>query len=114
MITDWLNVSSLSSDRFSASVPTASWSFDGKFQRNQHSLPIGGLPSLSHAFKICELNPYPKKFSDEDVDITEVLRERGNMFWRCRDRNYVCYKSFVDDGIRTAVSSQMEERKNMC
>lgn len=28
------------------------------------------------------------------------------MFWRCRRRNYVCYKSFVDDGIKTATDSR--------
>lgn len=91
---------------------TESWGFDGKFQKNEHELPIGDLPSLSHPFKICELDPYPKKFSDDNLRITESLRERGNMFWRCRGRNYVCFKSFVDDGIKTAVSPYLDKRKN--
>lgn len=112
MVTNWLNVSSVSSDKFSASIPAASWSFDGKFQRNEYSLSIRGLPSLSHAFKIYELNPHPKNYSDEDLEITQILRERGKMFWGCRGRNYVCYKSFVDDGIRTAVSHHVDERKH--
>lgn len=70
-------------------------------------MTIRDLPSLSHAFKICDLSPHPKIFSHEDVSITNSLRERGKMFWRCRGRNYVCYKSFVDDGIKTAVSSHL-------
>ncbi|KAI7776596.1 hypothetical protein LA080_004746 [Diaporthe eres] len=106
VITNWVEVFSTSSDTFSASVPTASWSFDGKFQRNEYSLPIGHVPSLSHAFQICALNPHPMEFSDENIEITQSLRERGKMFWRCRGRNYVCYKSFVDDGMRTATDSR--------
>lgn len=86
----------------------ASWSFDGKFQRNEAPLTIRDLPSLSHAFKISDLNPRPKAFLEDDLGTTQNLRERGNMFWRCRRRNYVCYKSFVDDGIKTAVSSHLE------
>ena len=54
------------------------------------------------------MNPHPMDFSDDNIAITESLRERGKMFWRCRGRNYVCYKSFVDDGIKTAVGSELD------
>lgn len=108
LVTGWLRRWFPAPDRFSAKIMAASWSFDGKFQRYEIFLTIGDLPSLSHAFKISDLNPYPKAFSDNGIGITKALRERGNMFWRCRFRNYVCYKSFVDDGIKTAVSSRMK------
>lgn len=111
-VTYWLRVWASTSDKFSASVLATSWSFDGKFQRKETLLHIGDVPSLSHAFRISELNPHPKAFSDENIDITKSLRERGKMFWRCRGRNYVCYKSFVDDGIKTAVSFHMDKRRN--
>lgn len=111
-VKNWLRVWSTSSDKFAASVGATSWSFDGKFQRRDESLNIGDLPSLSHAFRICEINPHPKAFSDEEIGITKSLRERGKMFWRCRGRNYVCYKSFVDDGIKTAVSLHLKKWKD--
>lgn len=100
------------SEKISPTIMAECWSFDGKFQRSNYVLHIDDLPSSSHPFKICELKPYPLKFSDDNLCITENLRERGNMFWRCRSRNYVCFKSFVDDGIKTAVSSYLDIRKN--
>lgn len=108
-LSDWFTPAS---QKLTPSIMAESWSFDGKFQRNPTILHIDDLPSSSHAFKICELQPYPLKFSDDNLSITENLRERGKMFWRCRSRNYVCFKSFVDDGIKTAVSSHLDIRKN--
>lgn len=106
LVTDWLQLDNENSDRFSPSIPAASWSFDRRFQKNESSLHIGDLPSLSHSFNICELNPYPIQFSHSKLGITESLRDRGKMFWKCRGRNYVCFKSFVDDGIKTATDSR--------
>lgn len=112
MVTDWLTACSPSSDKFSASITATSWSFDGNFQRNENTLQIHDLFSLSHAITICELDPFPIEFSNDKLETLKNLRERGEMFWKCRARNYVSYKSFVDDGIETAVSSRMNGRND--
>jgi hypothetical protein len=43
---------------------------------------------------------YPMKFAD--IELQKTLRARGEMFWKCRKRNYVCYNTGPEDGIQSA------------
>ena len=64
-------------------------------------LPIHSLLSATGTFDIKELAVYPIKFAD--IELQKALRARGETFWKCRRRNYVCYNSTSDDGIQNGV-----------
>ncbi|KAJ3545953.1 hypothetical protein NM208_g2249 [Fusarium decemcellulare] len=99
---DWLTVGT-SKNGFSASIDVSSWSFDGKFLRASEKLSINSLPSESDEFDITELPLYPMEFASESV--VTALRNRGQMFWKCRFRNYVsCATEQEDDGIQNSAS----------
>jgi hypothetical protein len=83
-------------------LTTASWSFDGNFQRNETVLRIDDLPSLSEPFNIRSLKVYPLEFADEETK--QLLRARGEMFWICRKRAYVCCNKELDMPINAVVS----------
>jgi len=83
-------------------LTTESWSFDGNFQRNETVLEIDELPSLSEPFNIRSLKIYPLKFADEETQ--QLLRTRGEMFWACRKRAYVCCNKELDMPINAVVS----------
>lgn len=72
---------------FAGYIDGISWRFDGNFQRKTARLPIGGLPSRYAPFEIMDLITYPMKFAD--IQLQKTLRARGEMFWKCRKRNYV-------------------------
>lgn len=55
----------------------------------QVSLRINGLPSLEEKLRIVDLPVYPMRFASEHV--VRILRNRGQMFWKCRNRKYVSY-----------------------
>ncbi|KAI0468851.1 ATPase [Xylaria cf. heliscus] len=65
------------------------WTFDGNFQKETLRVIVNPPTSLTK-FPIRHLSIYPARFAKKS-DIM-AIRERGKMFWKCRHRNYVCYK----------------------
>lgn len=85
------------------SINCLRWSFDGNFQRDTGSLRIKNIPSdKEKEIKITNLDVYPSRFAEPDI--LQKLRARGDMFWKCRKRRYVCYDDAVDDTMNMAVS----------
>lgn len=82
-------------------IQCANWTFDGSFQRTKRKLQIHNMPTDGD-FMIADLVVYPLRFAGEAM--TNALRERGEMYWRCRERRYVCYHDGPDDAIEIAVS----------
>jgi len=70
-------------------IEGSSWTFNGTFQNIVEQLPIGHLPSTTEAFNITDLTLYPLEYAG--VELKHALRARGEMFWRCRWKNYVYY-----------------------
>jgi len=64
-------------------------------------MSIGRLPSMKEPFDIREMELYPIKYAE--VDLEDLIRARGQMFWKCRFKNYVCYDGESDD-IRSHAS----------
>ncbi|CAN9266537.1 unnamed protein product [Alternaria alternata] len=64
------------------------WKYDGTFFR-EHFTTVSEWPSRSKQVTITDLSAYPIRFAVEGVELK--LRQRGHMFWSCRDRKYVDY-----------------------
>lgn len=44
---------------------------------------------------------YPIRFASRES--IEEVKQRGKMFWECRQRKYVCYKGRFDQGVNSVV-----------
>lgn len=77
------------------------WTFDGNFQRASTIIPIDRLPSDDSLFEINKLTVYPMIYAEENVQ--NAIRARGEMFWKCRRQNYVCYSDRSMDGTQNSV-----------
>ncbi|GAP89771.1 putative TOB3 [Rosellinia necatrix] len=86
---EWLDIPS-------RSILGTKWTFDGNFEKRQMRFGLNKPPSLTRKFPVRELSIYPARFADEGDII--AIRERGKMFWKCRRRNYVCYKGAEFEG----------------
>lgn len=75
------------------------WTFDGNFEKATRPISIHWLPSLTDPFDIRDLVLYPIKFAEPGLE--NLLRARGEMFWQCRFRNYVCYNGGLSDSIQS-------------
>ncbi|KAE8448392.1 hypothetical protein EG329_009456 [Mollisiaceae sp. DMI_Dod_QoI] len=75
---------------FLGSLECTSWAFDGNFEQEEASIFLEELPSLTEPFKIQDMDLYPVEYAEPKLVAT--LRQRGVMFWKCRHRNYVCYR----------------------
>ncbi|KAI1359949.1 hypothetical protein F5Y08DRAFT_62021 [Xylaria arbuscula] len=106
--TDWLH-------QAERRIVGTKWIFDGNFKQEHTHFTINEFPSDAEELPIQDLSLYPARFAkNEDLD---AIRRRGRMFWKCRHRNYVCYKDTKSDGahsmsdprfmIDTAVFRQM-------
>ncbi|KAH7333350.1 ATPase [Rhexocercosporidium sp. MPI-PUGE-AT-0058] len=76
------------------------WVFDGDFQRSSRPVNISKLPSPTGSFPINEMEIYPLRYADQTI--RDTIRARGEMFWKCRRQNYVCYRNKSMDGIQNA------------
>lgn len=110
-VTDWLIT-----NQYFASLPLTCWVFDGNFQRNEsmqklHDPPFTTLnPSQAdEEFAITSLQLYPLSSAVEKV--RETLKRRGNMFWRCRKRNYVSYRGLLQDDTQSVGQSLIDHPK---
>ncbi|KFY06830.1 hypothetical protein V492_07707 [Pseudogymnoascus sp. VKM F-4246] len=81
-----------------------SWAFNGTFQKTASELSIDWLPSMTDPFNISDLMIYPIKFAENGLKNT--LRARGEMFWKCRWRNYVSYSEDSTSGIQRTSDSR--------
>ncbi|KAL2687306.1 hypothetical protein Neosp_004863 [[Neocosmospora] mangrovei] len=88
---------------YNGSITATSWSFDGSFKQIRKYLVIPS-PRFTGEFAITSLAFYPQKFaSDETV---AALLKRGNMFWKCRKRNYVFHAEVRGDGTQNSLDSR--------
>jgi hypothetical protein len=67
-----------------------SWEFDGTFFRYPITLR-NEWPSRAKQVAITSLPIYPLRYDTKEVE--EKLRARGRIFWSCRNRKYVSYKT---------------------
>jgi hypothetical protein len=50
---------------------------------------------MKEPFDICDMDLYPIIYAG--TDLMDLIRARGQMFWKCRFKNYVCYDGEFDD-----------------
>ncbi|KAF4438887.1 aaa family atpase [Fusarium acutatum] len=97
--TNWLAVigSLPTKANFQALIQVSYWDFDGNFQRFNSTLNLSGLPSLTEEFPINAMMVFPIKYVDDGT--VSNLRRRGQMFWKCRHRKYVCVRGTPEDHL---------------
>lgn len=101
--TSWLAIfgSPTTKGDFQALIKVSYWDFDGNFQRFNSTLNISGLPSLTEEFPINAMMVFPMNYVDNGT--VSNLRRRGEMFWKCRHRKYVCVRGTPEDHFYGAV-----------
>jgi hypothetical protein len=87
---------------FKRIIDCVHWTFNGNFQRARETLVIDSFPSLEEPFDIRSLQFYPIKYAEDGLQ--DIIRTRGEMFWKCRFRNYVCYSGPSSDSIQSNAS----------
>ncbi|KAF5580458.1 aaa family atpase [Fusarium pseudocircinatum] len=87
---------------FQASIQVSYWDFDGNFQLFNSTLNLRGLPSLTEEFPINAMMVFPMEYVDNGTVYN--LRQRGQMFWKCRHRKYVCVRGTPEDHLNGANS----------
>ncbi|KAF6808464.1 AAA family ATPase [Colletotrichum sojae] len=104
--THWIKIDSLTESSFSARIDATTWDFSGTFQKVEETIAVEDLPEAESngSFLIQDLVVYPMEYASKDV--VEALRKRGQMFWKCRHRNYVSSSRFSDDGIQASSDSR--------
>ncbi|KAF5618856.1 aaa family atpase [Fusarium tjaetaba] len=102
--TSWLAIigSPPAKGNFQALIQVSYWDFDGNFQRLYSTLDVSALPSLTEEFPINTLMVFPMKYVDNGT--VRNLRQRGQMFWECRHRKYVCVRGTPEDHLYGANS----------
>jgi hypothetical protein len=100
VLLNWPNIEQ-TRDFITVGMTASHWTFDGTFERVKTGLNLHQIPSEDVIFPITELAIYPKRFARPNV--VQVLENRGRMFWKCRQHNYVCLKNTEDDGLRSTV-----------
>ena len=107
-------------------LQTWHWEFDGNFQRQSNTLRFSiqtdiveesakGAPSKEtatledkirqvkkKAITIQSLAIQPLRYSEPAI--TETLKRRGKMYWKCRERRFVSYQENDTDNSQSAVS----------
>lgn len=104
---DWVQSTERTrSQDFSGMIEGVCWTFDGKFQKKFTKLTIDRVPSMKESFNVRDLMLYPIKFAESGLE--DALRARGEMYWKCRQRNYVCYNGEFNDGIQSTVCIRIQ------
>jgi hypothetical protein len=112
MVSDWLDLppdwSNMQRDSeiFPGTIDVSHWNFDGSFQRVEKTLSVSEIPSMEEEFAITDLMIYPLSFAGQDLK--QVMLRRGRMFWKCRKRNYVCYKNPAEHGYHSTVCVKLK------
>ncbi|KAF6822948.1 AAA family ATPase [Colletotrichum plurivorum] len=101
--TDWIKIDSPTESSFSARIDATTWDFTGTFQKIEETIAVEELPEAESdgSFLVQDLVAYPMEYASKDT--VGALRKRGQMFWKCRHRNYVSSSRFSDDGIQAPV-----------
>ncbi|KAF2999956.1 hypothetical protein E8E14_003520 [Neopestalotiopsis sp. 37M] len=103
---DWAKVSHIG-DRKKAlrvNLESSYWTFNGKFESREKSLTIKRFPSEREEFAIADLSIYPQRFASQET--VRAMRERGRMFWKCRERHYIQAITQSDNGLRETAHSR--------
>ncbi|KAH7464081.1 hypothetical protein FOMA001_g17905 [Fusarium oxysporum f. sp. matthiolae] len=95
--TSWLNILTplATGCTMEVEISAKHWAFDGNFQQVNTSLTISRLPSMTEEFSINAMTVFPMEYCDNDI--VDSLRRRGQMFWKCRRRKYVCARDAPQD-----------------
>ncbi|RGP72192.1 p-loop containing nucleoside triphosphate hydrolase [Fusarium sporotrichioides] len=72
------------------SLKCYNWSFNGTFQREETILQIPWPAEDQGPVAITDLSIYPLRFNP-DGQLEQTLRDRGTMFWACRERKFLGY-----------------------
>ncbi|KAJ4237552.1 hypothetical protein NW757_013253 [Fusarium falciforme] len=72
------------------SLKCYTWTFDGRFRKEEKSLNIQWPSKDNGPLAITALGAYPLQF-DPTGKLEKALRDRGTMFWSCRKRAFVGY-----------------------
>ncbi|KAH8722460.1 hypothetical protein GQ44DRAFT_358600 [Phaeosphaeriaceae sp. PMI808] len=71
-------------------VPVWSYKYDGSFYKAKSSVEIQIEASeIEEELDISSLNVFPIKFASEEA--RSRLKNRGKVFWTCRERRFVSY-----------------------
>ncbi|KAF5570830.1 aaa family atpase [Fusarium phyllophilum] len=102
--TSWLAIigSLPTKGNFQSLLQVSYWDFDGNFQQFNSNLNLSSLPSLTEEFPINTMMVFPMKYVDDGT--VRNLRRRGQMFWKCRHRKYVCVRGTPEDHLYGANS----------
>ena len=72
------------------SLQCYTWAFDGAFRRERKQIDVHWPAKDGNPIAISKLSAYPLR-RDLAGELKKVLRDRGEMFWSCRKRNFVGY-----------------------
>ncbi|ETS79874.1 hypothetical protein PFICI_07403 [Pestalotiopsis fici W106-1] len=102
---EWAQVSKPQSgkDGLSINLESSHWTFDGNFEKRETALTIDKFPSMLEKFAISELTIYPRRFASGEI--VRALRERGRMFWKCRERHYVMKTNQSDSSLQETIKA---------
>ncbi len=83
-------------------VAAWSWAFDGSFEKKQNKIEIQlKVGDEDDEVRITSLNYFPLRFNEGGL--YELLKKRGEMFWKCRTKHFVSY-SDEDSSVLSSVS----------
>lgn len=71
-------------------IEVSCWAFETSFRVDRRRLKIVLNTTADNEVPITNLNIYPMRFADPNVE--RELRKRGETFWKCRSRKYVEYR----------------------
>ncbi|KAF4954332.1 hypothetical protein FGADI_5355 [Fusarium gaditjirri] len=92
-----------SHDSQASMIRAASWSYDGTFKEIEDVFSITS-PDLTPELKIESLSYYPQQFAS--AELSQLLLDRGKMFWQCRKRKYVSTSEIGGDGLQNSLDSR--------
>lgn len=75
----------------SFSLYCSSWSFDGRFRNDKRTLVCQWPRDFPSTVKICDLAYFPLKYDESGIQ--KLLEHRGKIYWTCRRRTYISYKT---------------------
>jgi hypothetical protein len=78
-------------DRLPLELSCWSWNFDGLFRKENTSLFVDWPSPSASVIRISDLATYPLRLDTTGRE--RILRDRGEVFWKCRQRYFVSYQS---------------------
>jgi len=75
--------------RVDISFQSQHWAYDGNFSCIQSQIGVTYTSEEGCHFPISKLSLYPLRYAKEGI--SDAIKARGKMFWKCRQRRYVEY-----------------------